>query len=232
MATNRFQNKFSIKNIGAGRFFVKGSEIGRKAIGFEKAMRESSAEGRHTFTRNLSKKDKRTIKELVGEEAKKLDTHSKGISSRAYRRIMAKGRKKMLKGEWSSADLEDLRSVAKAVKAYPVGDTATSSESTPREPRERAANFATDEKTNNAGRVDTMIQRNTKTNIALDEEKNPAQYNPNNVLGQSRKKHIKAITREQPIRGEINQPNSKDVTAKRGNLDNKSDDKVVELDIG
>lgn len=239
MATNRFQNNLSKEKIGTGKFFTKGSYTSLFRRGLAGALRKARVEGRHSYAQNLSLKDTMDIGELLGDEMKKLSPHSKGISRRAYARIMSKGRQKMLKGEWSSADLKDLRSSAKAVRAYTEKETDTVTPSTPKEPTKRATRFLTrKDQTDPISPLAEATQKHIRANIAIDnlreaEKDSPIKHDLRSNLGKLEQEENDFERKTLPKRNQkVNLPDLKDVIAQRDNLTTENKGKITELDIG
>lgn len=251
---NRFQDKFSAGKVGTGRFYTAGSLTSRKRRGLAGALRKTKVAGKHSYAKNLSKKDLKTFQKIIGKEMSQLSTHSKGLGRKARMRIMGEGERLRRGGKLSAADKHDLRKIVKALgTARASQKQAPAAKPTPKTPTKRAAKFATDTKSAPTTKTSRVVKTTPKTilaakkqkhikadislditeeAIATDKGKNSIQHDPRSVLGQSEQNQTKTSDKTTSVRRRKKLPNKKDVIAKRGNMSNKSDDKIIELDIG
>lgn len=235
---NRFQDKISIQNIGSGKFFTAGSFNTRYRKGLAGALRKAKSAGRASYAKNLSQKDLKTFQGLIGKEVSRLSAHSKGLSRQARIRIMGQAETLRRSGQISMEDKKDLKNIVNALKGNTTTNADQPAEPKPTPPRTRATSFATDE-----GRKDgnALAAQHIRANIALDNAREMDDdsflitHDPRSTLGQLEagvsKPNMPANSKPAnmppiiPVKGA-------GIAPKKGNVDIKNDDNIVELDIG
>lgn len=207
MATNRFQDELSIKKIGSGAFYTAG-KLGSKfkRRGLAGALRTAKGAGRFSYSKNISNKDVEKFHGVVGKRLAKLSKHSEGFSRKTRREIMSEFEQMRKAGQISTEDKKDFRQMVDSLGRQKQRiDTSTSEPQAAMEPKERAINFATDELRSSQPSLDTS--QKTIGNI-------PNQTKVGNKPQKTPRK------------------TASDTIAKRENIDDKNDSKIIELDIG
>lgn len=235
-AKNRFQDSFSTKSIGTGKLFSAGNFSAKAKKGLAGALRKAKGAGRHTYTKNLSKEDLTTFQKIIGKEMSQLSTHSKGLGRKARARIMSQAENLRQAGKISAADKTDLRAIVKALGAT-ANQESKSATAVFKEPRERATAFVTDKSQPNKSSTKAGMTVHTKANISLDNVRemtpeNQAESGSEDILDEEQVPELKSAIKKGSGTKKINPNDAPDVIAKRGNIGQNSDDKIVELDIG
>ncbi|MAF13554.1 MAG: hypothetical protein CMI53_01540 [Parcubacteria group bacterium] len=233
MARNRFQDNLSSKAIGTGKFFTAGSFSSRAKKGLAGVLRRAKGAGKYTYAKNLSKKDMETFQKIIGKEMSQLSTHSKGLGRKARSRIMGQAENLRKEGKISAADKADLRQIVKSLgSAGNQGSKSTST--TAKGPTKRATKFVTDKSPSSRSSAKSVMTAQTKANISLDNMREMTQDAVANGAVKGVKRNLSTKDKRKKSLGgkKVKLSKLKDVTAKRGNLDQNSDNKIVELDIG
>ena len=234
MAKNRFWDKFSVRDIGTGKFYTAGSFTTRARRGLAGALRRAKSAGRHSYAKNLSTKDLGVFQELIGDEMSQLTTSSKGLGRKARLRIMGQAEKLRRQGKISGADKEDLRQIVKTLGADADRRKFPSGTMVDQEPFPQAARFIT-----NDGLTREELptdQPNNKENSRMAgglavggiEKKPVTKNNDRQIENNNQPTEI--------LKGKNNSRIDK-ITAKKEGINKtdssqKSKKKIVELDIG